>query len=54
MKRKKQKPIVEIKTRKVTKPVTCVNLFKPPYIESKTITYEIPYFEIQIPFKTHR
>ena len=51
MKKKNQKPTVEIKTRKVTKSDICVNLFKLPYIERKTITYEMPYFEIQIPFK---
>lgn len=49
--KKKQKSTVEIKTRKVTKPVVYVNLFKPPYVEKTTITYEKPYLEIQIPLK---
>lgn len=51
MKRKKQKPTVKIKTRKETKPVVYVNLFKPPYVDRKTITYEKPYLEITIPSK---
>lgn len=51
MKRKKQKSTVEIKTRKETKPVIYVNLFKPPYVDRKTITYEKPYLEITIPSK---
>ena len=51
MKRKKQKPTVEIKTRKETKPVIYVNLFKPPYVDRKTLTYKKPYLEITIPSK---
>ena len=50
MKRKNQKSTVEIKTRTETKPLIYVNLFKPPYVENKTITYEKPYLKIQIPF----
>ena len=49
MKEKKQKITVEIKTE--TKPIIYINLFKPPYIESKTVTYEKPYLQITIPFK---
>ena len=51
MKRKKHKSTVEIKTRKETKPVIYVNLFKLPYVDRKTITYEKPYLEITIPSK---
>ena len=47
----KHKIKVEIKTKAETKPIIYVNLFKPPYIESKTITYEKPYLQITIPFK---
>ena len=51
MKKKEQKPKVEIKMRKITKPVIYVNVFRPPYVEKETITYDKPYLEIQIPFK---
>ena len=51
MRKKKQKLTVEIKTRKITKPVIYLNVSKPPYIEQKTITYDEPYLEICIPFR---
>ena len=51
MRKKKQKPTVEIKTRKITKPVIYVNVFKPPYVETRMVIYERPYLEIQIPLK---
>lgn len=47
----KQKTKVEIKTKIETKPIIYINLFKPPYVVSKTITYEKPYLQITIPFK---
>ena len=43
--------LVEIKTKIETKPIIYINLFKPPYVVSKTITYEKPYLQITIPFK---
>ena len=47
----KQKTKVEIKTKIETKPIIYINLFRPPYVISKTITYEKPYLQITIPFK---
>lgn len=47
----KQKTKVEIKTKIETKPIIYINLFKPPYVDRKTITYEKPYLQITIPFK---
>lgn len=49
----KQKTKVEIKTKIETKSIIYINLFKPPYVDRKTITYEKPYLQITIPFKNN-
>ena len=44
----RNKSKIKIKTRTEIKPFVYINLFKPPYVEIKTVTYEKPYLEIKI------